>query len=531
MKISPKIMPIAALMLLSGSSHAQTTSDPYTPGMRWSYGSTLSLPWIPRDVSLVADGEFTWVGEAVGMPAVTLLGGTNDTSLQTLFTYPLTGALSIVDVEAGDGIDELYAAAQFPGLTPTSGRLTQVSRFNGFNGANPNVWTRTLTPEVVGGALIAVDRTGDAVLAARFDPNAGRVDLDRLAPSDGSSLFSTSFTAGSLRGLAVSENGERILVALGNGFHLLDGAGNTLLQQPLSTSTEAFALSADGSTFALGDIAKLHIFTEGPAGYNETQNLVAAPEWMATRIALSEDGSALAVGWWNYQTGLSIRFQMWDLSAATKLHEVTQSGFGGNLQNFPQDVVISPDGERAVLGAWGSGGPDPQLVLLDRNEPQPVFSTYLAGSVMALDFDESGDRIVVALKAAHSNQFATTGYVQSFATGQRDLQVIGQAVTGAPFHFTSKQAGSGGSLLIFGAPLPSNLPPISMGGFLGLLEVDPSQPYSVQGLLADIFGRADLVGVIPPSASLIGLDVAVQAVFVTPVGLEFSKSTRLPTIL
>ncbi len=530
-KITLKIWPLAALLLLAASARAQTVSDPYSQGMRWSYGSTAVSPWIPRDVALVADGEFAWVGEAVGNPAVTLLGGTNAATLQTVFSFPQIGALNIVDVEAGDCIDELYAAAQFAGSTPSAGRKTEVSRFSGFQSSQPLLWTRTLGPDVVGGVLLAVDSTGEAVVAARFDPKVGRVDLDRLSPADGSSDFSVSFAAGSLRGLAISKGGDRILVALGGAFLLLDGAGNILLQQSLPSSTEAFAISADGSTLALGDLGKLHIFTESATGYSETQNLVVTSEWMTTRIALSSDGSELAAGWWNYQTGLSIRFQMWDLSTSSKLHEFTQSGLGGGLQNFPQDIAISPNGNRAVLGAWGSGGPEPQLVLLDRNEPLPVFSTYLAGSVMALDMDDTGDRITVAMKGSHSNQFATTGYVQSFATGQRDLQIVGQTLIGAPFQFTSMQAGSTGTLLVFGSPMSYGSPPITINGVLGELKIDPSQAFIMQGLLADAFGRADLVGVIPSSASLIGMAIAVQAVFVTPFGLEFSAATRLPTIL
>jgi hypothetical protein len=209
---------LGALSLLCFQATAQITSDPFAPGMRWSHGADLSSPWIPRDVTLVADSEFTWVGEAVGTPAATLLGGTNATSLQPIFSEPLSGAIGIVDVEAGDGIDELYAAVQFPGPSLSVGRLTQVLRFDGFTPSAPIVWTRTLTPNVVGGVKLAVNASGDCILAARFDPKAGRVDIDRLAPSDGFSLFSVSFPGAGLRGLAVSADGERILVALGTGF-------------------------------------------------------------------------------------------------------------------------------------------------------------------------------------------------------------------------------------------------------------------------------------------------------------------------
>ncbi|MDG1500387.1 MAG: hypothetical protein P8R48_10495 [Planctomycetota bacterium] len=527
----PAFLALASLALLSASGSAQTVQDPFAPGMRWSHGAEPSLPWIPRDVAMVLDGEFSWVGEAVGSPAVTLLGGTHDGSLETIFRYPLPNALNVVDVEAGPGIEHLYAAVQFPGGPQSAGRTTQVMGFDGFQSSSPNTWTRTLSPEVKGGVQLAVDGTGNGIFVARHDPYAGRIDLDRLDPADGASLFSTSFSAGSLRGIEVSEDGNRVLVALGGGFRLLDGGGTTLIAQTLPVSTEAFDLSADGATFAFGDHATLHIFTETPSGYAETMNVVEGPEWMATRLAVSDNGSGLAVGWWNFQTGQAIRFQLWDLAAQAKLHEVTQTGLGGGLQNFPQDVAISRDGDRAVLGAWGSGGPDPQLIMMDRNQATPIFSTYLPGSVTALDLNSGGERLIVAMKGAHSNQFTTLGYVQAFDTGERDLQFVGATRTGNTFQVSSKDSGSLQHIFVFGTPLPTGASSPQTFGIEGSLGLDPLLPYQLYAKPADAFGRADLVGIVPPSPTLVGLEIGVQAVFVRPFNLKFSGSICRPTIL
>ncbi|MFT4710715.1 MAG: hypothetical protein ACI9D0_001156 [Bacteroidia bacterium] len=527
----PACLALASLALLTASGMAQTVQDPFSPGMRWSHAAESSQPWIPRDVAMVSDGEFSWVGEAVGSPAVTLLGGTHDGSLETIFRYPLDGALNVVDVEAGPGIGQLYAAVQFSGGPQSTGRTTQVLGFDGFQSGSPNTWTRTLAPEVKGGVQLAVDSSGLGIFVARHDPYAGRVDLDRLDPADGSSLFSTSFSAGSLRGIEVSQDGNRVLVALGSGFHLLDGAGTTLLAQGLPVSTEAFDLSADGTTFAFGDHAKLHIFTESPSGYTETQNVVVGAEWMATRLSISGGGSGLAVGWWNFHTGQAILFQLWDLAASQKLHEVTQSGLGGGLQNFPQDVEISRDGDRAVLGAWGSGGPDPQLLLMDRDQATPIFSTYLPGSVTALDMSSSGERVVVAMKGSHSNQFTTLGFVQAFDTGERDLQFVGAIRTGTAFQIASSNSGSLQHIYVFGTALGAGSKAQQISGIDGDLRVDSQLPYSLQVVPADAFGRADLLGAVPPSPALVGFEIGVQAVFLRPSNLLFSSTLCRPTIL
>lgn len=526
--LSSRSLPLASVLIglaVFGSSpdlSAQTTSDPFLPGMRWSEAATTQLPWIPRRVSFAGSDQAIWAGRALGTPGVTLYTGTNAGSLGEALDLPLPGAVGAVEVQAGGSLDELFVAAQYP----TTGvlRATDVSRHAAFG--TTTLWTRTLAPEVNGNASLGAG--GGKLYCARFDAGLGRVWLDRLDPADGASLFAIETPATALRGLALNEAGNRVALCLGDRLAVFDRNGVSLASIALGSSTEAFALSADGLTLVAGDMGQVHIWRDAGAGYVSAGSVLVGGDWMATRASLSADGMTLGVGWWDAKTGASIRFQMWDLGAGVKLHDLLQTGVLGGLQNFPAAVAVDPSGQRLALGAWGSGGPDPQLVLLDRDLTTPVYSTYLAGSVMDLALDDTGTRLAVAVKAGHANQFSTTGFVQLFDTGERDLQLVGNLQTGAPFQLTSLHSGSAATLFVFGAALA---PPAPLAGIHGLAWIDPSLPFSLFAVPADGAGRADLVGLVPSDPALVGWVQAVQAVFAGTFGWQFSTAAPLLTVL
>ena len=391
-------------------------------------------------------------------------------------------------------------------------------------------WVRTLQPSVMGGVELGLSRDGVRLFAARFDPTApggSRVHLDRLDPADGSTLASTSFTADALRGLEVDREGERVLLALGTSLRLFDEDLALLLEVGPTASTEAIDLSGDGRTLAYGQLGEARLWREAAGQWQAAEVVHNQGPWLPTALDLDHTGEALGLGWWDASTGLSISFQLWDLAAGQKVHDLLQSTPGTGLQNFPQDVRVSDDGRRMAVGAWGSGGPDPQLILLDEQATQPVFSTYLPGSALALDLDPTGDRIAVAVKAAHANQFAVTGHVQIHDLGERDTLSLVPLIAPGQYHISSRDPGSLATFFIFGSPLP----PTPFPGIAGHLKIDPAQPYHLMMVPADQSGRADLVGPIPADPTYIGLSLHSQALFTPPEGLRFSDCVPLVTVL
>ncbi|MDF1797675.1 MAG: hypothetical protein P1V81_00740 [Planctomycetota bacterium] len=511
------------LVLFGSTAAAQTVADPYLPGMRWSYGSQTTKAWIPRDVCFAGDEDLAWVGKAVENPGVGLFGAALGGPATELFDVPLPGAIGQVMVAAGDGLDELFLAAQFPG--PLGKRVTEVQRQSAFPGGTS--WTRSLGPVLLGGVELAASEDGSRLFVARFDPQASRVYVDRLDVADGGTLKSSSFSAPALRGLSLDEAGEHLLVGLGSSMRLLDADLQLVTDVPLAGSTEAFAISDDGSAFAFGQNGEVQLWRDVAGTWQAAEKILVPGTWMATSLDLDATGDTLGVGWWDFTTGASILFQMWDLAGGNKLHELLQSTPGTGLQNYPEEVCVSADGTRMALGAWGSGGPDPQLILLDRALPQPIYSAYLSGSVLGLDLDRPGGRVAVAVKGSHANQFATTGFVQVYDLGERDLLALGPLTSPGVFHFSSREPGNLASLFVFGSEQPKGPFP----GVAGLLGIDPYQPFSILAAPADSSGRADLFGPVPADPALPGFQLSLQGIFSTPQGWSFSQHLTRFTIL
>ena len=100
------------------------------------------------------------------------------------------------------------------------------------------------------------------------------------------------------------------------------------------------------------------------------------------------------------------------------------------MQGYPEVVLITPDGRRAAFGTWGTGDPQPEVLLVDALTGAVVLERDLPGSVRALALDETGTRVAVGMKHTHANQFSATGEVRLYDTGERDLQVVGHPAAG-----------------------------------------------------------------------------------------------------
>lgn len=501
-----------AFALVSSPAAAQ---DPYQPGLRWSEGASAAQPWIARRVAFAGDGQAVWAGRAIGFPGVTLFAGTDAGTLTTAFDVPLSGAVGAIEVATGRTLSELYCAAQYAG---TTAKQTVVARYSAFEGAaSPLKWSRVVGTDVNGGALLAVGPSG--VWVARFDSAKGLVRLAGLHPDTGQVLLERDLPATALRGLELSADGNRLAFALGNRVAVWSATGVELASFPLSQNTEAFDLSADGRMLAAGGLGFVRLWRDDGQGFKAAGEASLGSPWLATRAVLAADGRTLGAGFWNAATGDAIRFVMWNLDQLTKLHDVTQTGIVGGMQNFPEALAITPDGQRLLCGAWGSGGPHPQLLLLDRDFTDPVYSTYTPGSVLDVALDEAGAQLAVCVKAGHSNQFSTTGFVQLFDTGERDLQLVGAVELGTTFTLTSKLDQSVASFFVFGEDLS---PTGSYPGIHGALAINPALPHFKHLAQADASGRADFYGGLPADPALLGLTLTVQAVFLGPFGLEFS---------
>ncbi len=524
---------LAALLALVGvllpllsraSAHPLTaaggSSDPFAPGLRWTWEAGADEPWIPRDLVLVGDGELVWGGLAGGSPGVALLGtgGTEDPDAPLLVDPGFAGAIGPVLVAAGDEASELYALAQYP-TTPAPARRSVVTRHDATGAAGgagfAPVWSRELGQTGNGGAFLETTPDGDVVVAACFDVASSTVRMERIDPAGGSLLAHASVPAVALRNLAISADGERIVLLLGLEVVVLDGGLGVRHAEGLTGASGALAVSADGSIVAVGDVDEVRLLEEGPGGWSSRVASAAGVNEIVVGAALCDDGDVLALTWWNDATEADVRCEILDVASGAVLGTWSQSSPPGGLQNLPAALSITPGGERVALGLWGVGDTRPELILLEVGSPTPLLAADLPGSVYALDLDRSGTRLAVGMKDRHANLFSATGAVRLHDTGERDLQLVADPRLGGQLEAACLRAGSHTVVFAVGPPLAA---PIYLPALGGELWLDVAAGLLLFQESSDAGGRARMSAPIPSDPALAGLPLGLQAVALLTTG-------------
>jgi hypothetical protein len=187
---------------------------------------------------------------------------------------------------------------------------------------------------------------------------------------------------------------------------------------------------------------------------------------------------------------------------------------------LPAVVCVTPDGRRAAFGCWGDATNKPEIVLVDRDIALPVMQIDLPGSVLALALDATGTQIAVGMKDAHANQFATTGAVRLYDTGERDLQALSAPHPGTTLELAAKHSGASICLFLEG---PLSSVPLHIAGTSGSLWL-VRDGLRVTPKPADATGRADLSLPLGASSILIGIQRHFQAAFRVDGTLVFGQN-------
>lgn len=494
------------MLLLALPAAAQ---DPFLPGLRWTREADAGDPWIPRALALGAHANEVWLAAPSGnrhLELVPVAGSGTQPALQRDDSVANTlGALAVC---AGSEASAFFALTQLP-APDSAHRSTLCARrdpaLQSGNGAS--AWSHDAGFVTNGPARIACDAAGERVALAVWDSALLEVQLDLLEGSSGALLVRRRFPALALDELALSADGSRLALAAGLDFYLLDAQLVTRHHEALATSTHALALDGDGGLCALGGSGELRLFEAAAGGgYALRWSHPAATGELAARAGLSRDGRSLALGWWNAQNGTAVRLQLLDTSAGTTLWEKYQPGTPGGLQNLPEALALSEDGERAAFGLWGDGSGAPELLLVARTGGV-LLSANLPGSAQGLALDARGERLAVGYKLVHANVFGSLGGVRLYDTGERELAQLAQARVGSPLPLAAHRPGAGALFLLEGQP--SSVPLVFPRALGELLLVRQGLRVRLAKAAAD--GRADFTLPVPANPLLIGSERHFQA--------------------
>ena len=503
---------LLALATLASAASAQGP-DPFAPHLRWSEPAPAAAPWLPRSVDFAGGEELVLAAGSVGTPTALALSASDLSGSHLIGQLDLADASGTVQVAAGAGPDQLFLLGQHP-LTGPSDRIHRVTGAAAVPGGGlTRLWSTDLGSGGNGTSALAVARETGALRVAI--ETGGALELFELEPLTGAVVASfTHAGSGSLRALELSDDGRRLALLSGSELLVFDDAG-PVFSRTLSQVTNALALSGDGHTLAVGDAGGVQLLAEGPGGYLELEHVAAAPGQVPVRLALDAAGLRLAAGHWVLAGGQAVHFEVRD-RAGVLLFEHDQVPGPSGLQNYPEAVALTGDGRRAAFASWGVGDAQPEVLLVDVDTAAVVLSVDLSGSARGLALAPSGTRVAVAHKHAHANQFASTGEVSLFDSGERELQFLERSTPTGKLELSSLRPGAKRALFLVGLPAPQ---PVTFLG-AGQLFLLRSGPLRVKGAFPDATGRADVSFSVPSLLGSVGPDLAVQAAWRMTGGLE-----------
>jgi hypothetical protein len=505
--------------------------DPFAPGLRWVSAPLPGQAWIPACVALGASDGLGWAAEGGANPRFDLFAvpgiGVVPPLESASASLPSSGSLAVA---AGQGVGALFALSQIP-APDAFHRRSEVARYDALNALHgapfAPAWTHDMGLAANGPARTACDDSGAVCVAACWNDQPPFVRFDALDGAGGTLLARVDLAAPSLSNIALSGDGARAAISAGLDLWVLDMGGHVIAHSSLASATNAVCLSGDGRRLAVGGMGVLHVLDDHGSGYSSTFDVSAASNEIVACAALSRDARTLAIGWWNFVTGVSLRFEVWDIEAHALRFSQTQSGTPGGLQNLPVAARLTADGRRIAFACWGDGTPKPEVLLVDRDTALPVMQIDLPGSALALALDATGTRLMVGAKDSHANQFASTGAVRLYDTGEHDLQALSPAHIGGTLTLAARHPGASICMFLEGRDSPL---PIHVAGTVGTLWLVRSS-LSVSAKPADATGRADLDVGIPGDVSLIGAMRHFQAAFRVRGVLVFGEDVVHAVIL
>jgi hypothetical protein len=512
---------------LRSPAQAVQARDPFLPGPRWFRAASAQDPWIPGPVAFGADGETALLLASQGQRHAEVLSAAGTGSAMPIWRDDaLQGSQGALSVLARDPWGRFVSLTQWPapGSSQRSTRLELFDPRAAVLQQPPQVWTHTAALVANGPARMAIDEAGTRVVLAVCDPNTQRVDLDCLRLSDGVPLSQRSVTAPNLQGLALSGDGSTVALTLEGTLLVMPVLGTGSWQAPISATAQAVALSFDGGTLAIGG-PQVRVFARQGTQYGLVLRRAQSAQELCVRLALSPDAQTLALGWWHsVQTG--VRLELLDLPSGNALWSRHQPHPGGRLQNYPEAICVSADGQRAAYALWGDGSAQPEFLLVDRQQGL-VFSHDLSGSARGMALDARGRRALLASKDQHANQFGSTGRVELLDTAEQTLVQCSRAEPGQTLKLAARRGGA--NIVFFLAGPPSPLPQ-TFPGALGQLLLVRSQ-LTVHPRAADAQGRANLDLPIPADPLLIGTERHFQAAFRRNGQLEFDSMLERVLVL
>jgi len=236
------------------------------------------------------------------------------------------------------------------------------------------------------GRLFILNNTGDTIRSLPFNPTRGIYGID--ATGDCSVFCVSTYDA----------------IYIYN----LDGSRRDSLFQYGQTVAK---ISDDGTYIVSGDFyGRVSLYRWDGAEYDLAWQHYVGHPWV-TAVAISDDGSTIMAGTFQYTPTNTGKVLMYDSSSATPLWEYNQYG------DYVASCALSADGSRCVAGSWGqyNGTFGDVITVFEKTSSTPLLQVLddidEPGSIFSVDIAEDGSFITAGGKAVHAREMGNGGEV------------------------------------------------------------------------------------------------------------------------
>jgi hypothetical protein len=179
----------------------------------------------------------------------------------------------------------------------------------------------------------------------------------------------------------------------------------------VGAGTQYVAASPDGTVVVHG-FQDLNVLEWTGAAFQLAWKIHSDTQ-VASAYAVAADNDSIVVAWASFLYDKSVIKRYSRAGGVTPVWTYDQLPVSGNLQDVPQWVSISDDGEWMAVASWGSeNNANPEVsIFRDSSDARPYYGFDSPGSIFHVDMSTDGRYVTGAGKAVHANTTASGGDV------------------------------------------------------------------------------------------------------------------------
>jgi len=317
------------------------------------------------------------------------------------------------------GTDFRVAASRFGDvIAGVDKRADGVMLYKWHSDSSTPDWTFLIRSSSVGGAralVVSPDASTIALLVTMWDPGNVRLYLFDPASSTPTAIYDAP--EGTFpRNIDITADGRYIaFIAAADAYVYDRDAQSVRWSGGMGGSNDPIAISGDGTYLAYG-WTSFYLREWTGSAYTPGWSISGGDFWVRS-CRFSLDSGTLVVGWYDHNTHLENRIELYDLPLSSPLWTYPYTPGSGEYQDIPCEIAITADGGYAAVASWGDArNTNPEIHVFERRSSNPVLTVDTPGSMFSVDIAQTeGGGVYVAAcgKHVHANEQGRGGDLYS----------------------------------------------------------------------------------------------------------------------